>query len=139
MDCRALLPHQLPHTPKLFRDYVENFTKLDSFYDHPPTLKSVLAYARKLEFPRDRRLEVAAILRSQNLPFGSGEATEENLRQLEQGAVAVVSGQQVGLFGGPSYAFYKALSAIEGARKLADHGIAAVPIFWMATEDHDID
>ena len=139
MDCRALLPRQLPHTSKLFRDYVENFPKLDSFYDHNPTLKSVLSYARQLEFPRERRLEVAAILRSQNLLFGRGEATEENLRRFEQGAVAVVSGQQVGLFGGPSYAFYKALSAIAGARKLTGEGIAAVPIFWMATEDHDVD
>ena len=139
MDCRALLPHQLPHTSKLFRDYIENFSKLDSFYDHAPTLKSVLSYARKLKFPRERRLEVAAILRSQNLLFGSGEATEENLQRLEQDAVGVVSGQQVGLFGGPSYAFYKALSAIEGARKLTREGIPAVPIFWMATEDHDVD
>ena len=72
MDCRALLPRQLPHTSKLFRDYVENFPKLDSFYDHAPTLKSVLSYARQLEFPRERRLEVAAILRSQNLLFGRG-------------------------------------------------------------------
>src|SRR6516165_5794688 len=139
MDCRALLPHQLPHTSKLFRDYIENFSKLDSFYDHAPTLKSVLSYARKLKFPRERRVEVAAILRSQNLLFGSSEATEENLQRLEQDAVAVVSGQQVGLFGGPSYAFYKALSAIEGARKLTREGIPAVPIFWMATEDHDVD
>jgi len=139
MDCRALLPHQLPHTSKLFRDYIENFSKLDSFYDHAPTLKSVLSYARKLKFPRERRVEVAAILRSQNLLFGSGEATEENLQRLEQDAVGVVSGQQVGLFGGPSYAFYKALSAIEGARKLTREGIPAVPIFWMATEDHDVD
>jgi len=139
MDCRALLPHQLPHTPKLFRDYVENFSRLESFYEHAPTLKSVVSYARQLEFPRERRLEVASILRSQNLLYGSGETTEENLQRLEQGAVAVVSGQQVGLFGGPSYAFYKALSAVEGARKLTRKGIPAVPVFWMATEDHDVD
>jgi len=139
MDCRALLPHQLPHASKLFRDYVENFSKLESFYDHPPALKSALSYARKLEFPRERRMEVAGILRSQNLLYGSGAAAEENLQRLEQGAVAVVSGQQVGLFGGPAYAFYKALSAIEGARKLTREGVAAVPIFWMATEDHDVE
>ena len=139
MDCRALLPHQLPHTSKLFRDYVENFSRLEPFYEHTPTLKSVLSYARRLEFPEDRRQEVASILRAQNLLYGSGEAAEENLKRLEQGAVAVVSGQQVGLFGGPSYAFYKALSAIEGARKLSGKGIPAVAIFWMATEDHDVD
>lgn len=139
MDCRALLPHQLPHTPKLSRDFVENFSKLESFYNHPPTLKSVFSYARKLEYPRERRVKVAGILRAQNLLYGSGAATEENLQRFEDGALAVVSGQQVGLFGGPGFAFYKALSAIEGARKLTKEGIEAVPVFWMATEDHDVD
>jgi len=139
MDCRSLLPHQLPHTSKLYRDFTENFPAVDTFFAHPPSLKAVSAYAKKLEFPGDRSREVAAILRDQNLGYGSGEATEENLWRLEEGAAAVVSGQQVGLFGGPSYAFYKALTAIETARQLTHEGIAAVPIFWMATEDHDVD
>jgi bacillithiol biosynthesis cysteine-adding enzyme BshC len=58
---------------------------------------------------------------------------------LENGAAAIVSGQQVGLFGGPAYAFYKALSAIRIAEELTAEGIDAVPVFWMATEDHDLD
>jgi bacillithiol biosynthesis cysteine-adding enzyme BshC len=53
--------------------------------------------------------------------------------------VAVVSGQQVGLFGGPAYAFYKAIAAVRIARDLTEQGIDAVPVFWMATEDHDLD
>jgi bacillithiol synthase len=53
--------------------------------------------------------------------------------------VAVVSGQQVGLFGGPAYSFYKALTAIQAAADLVHKGIPAVPVFWMATEDHDVD
>jgi bacillithiol biosynthesis cysteine-adding enzyme BshC len=139
MDCRVLLPHQLPHTSKLFRDYVENFSKLKSFYAHSPELKSVVSVAKKLKFPADRRREVAGILRQQNLIFGCGAETEKNLSRLEQGAVAVVSGQQVGLFGGPAYAFYKALSAVRTAQDLSRAGIEAVPVFWMATEDHDVD
>ena len=58
---------------------------------------------------------------------------------LRTGAVAVVSGQQVALFGGPAFSFYKALSAIQTAHELSQKGIPAVPIFWMATEDHDVD
>jgi bacillithiol synthase len=139
MDCRALLPHQLPHTSKLFRDYVENFSKLKSFYEHSPEFKSVVSVAKKLKFPADRRREVADILRQQNIIFGSAAATEKNLSRLENGAVAVVSGQQVGLFGGPAYSFYKALSAIRTAEDLTRGGIDAVPVFWMATEDHDVD
>lgn len=139
MDCHALLPHQLPHTPKLFRDYVENFSKLESFFSHPPDLKIAAELAHKLSFPVERRREVADILLSQNLRFGSGPETEKNLTLLAEGAVAVVSGQQVGLFGGPSYAFYKALTAIQAAQDLIHKGIPAVPVFWMATEDHDVD
>jgi bacillithiol synthase len=139
MDCRALSPHELPHTPKLFRDYVEHFPKLDSFFAHTPDLKSAAQHAKQLEFPSDRRAQMVDILRAQNLLFGSGPETQKNLDRLADGAVAVLSGQQVGLFGGPSYSFYKALSAIQAANDLSQKGIPAVPIFWMATEDHDVD
>jgi bacillithiol synthase len=139
MDCRALLPHQLPQTPKLFRDYVEHFEKVQTFYEHSPEIKSAADLAHNLDFPVDRRREVAEILRAQNTRFGSGEATARNLDLLAEGAVAVVTGQQVGLFGGPAYSFYKALTAIQVAADLVHKGIPAVPVFWMATEDHDVD
>jgi bacillithiol synthase len=139
MDCRALLPHQLPHTSKLFRDYVENFSKLKSFFEHTPDLTAAARYSKKLKFPAERRAQVAGILRAQNLLYGSGPETEKNLDRFANGAVAVVSGQQVGLFGGPAYAFYKALTAIQAAHELSQKGIPAVPVFWMATEDHDVD
>ncbi len=139
MDCRALLPPALPHTSKLIRDYVQDFPRLAKFYAHKPDLQAAEKYARQLDFPTDRRREVAAILREENLTFGGGPETEANLQRFENGAVAVVSGQQVGLFGGPAYSFYKALTAIESARELSLSGVEAVPIFWMATEDHDVD
>jgi len=139
MDCRALLPHQLPHTSKLFRDFVEHFSRLESFYGHSPDLKSAARCSKKLQFPADRRAQVTGILRAQNQLFGSGPETQKNLDRLATGAVAVVSGQQVGLFGGPAYSFYKALSAIQAAHELSQKGIPAVPVFWMATEDHDVD
>jgi bacillithiol biosynthesis cysteine-adding enzyme BshC len=61
------------------------------------------------------------------------------LARLEKGAVAIVTGQQVGLFSGPAYAIYKALTAVQIAEELTRSGIPAVPVFWMATEDHDLD
>jgi uncharacterized protein YllA (UPF0747 family) len=139
MDCRALAYHQLPHQPKLFIDYLDHFSRVQSFYIHKPTRESVLNETGTLKFPKDRARAVAAILQKQNEQFGSDATTAANLDRLANGAVAVVSGQQVGLFGGPSYSIYKALMAIQVADDLTKQGTEAVPIFWMATEDHDVD
>src|SRR5271154_4865783 len=138
MDCRALAFRQLPHQPKLFLDYLDHFARVKPFYAHEPSAKSVLREAKALKFPRERAAEVAGILRKQNIAFGSDAKTQENLDRLANGAVAVVSGQQVGLFGGPSYSVYKALMAVQITGELTREGIDAVPIFWMATEDHDV-
>jgi bacillithiol biosynthesis cysteine-adding enzyme BshC len=118
---------------------VDDFAGVSNFYAHPPTLDAITQTAKSLDFPAERRREVVSVLRDINAGLGSGEATQRNLERLKNGAVAVVSGQQVGLFGGPAYAFYKALSAIRIAEELSEAGIAAVPVFWMATEDHDLD
>jgi bacillithiol biosynthesis cysteine-adding enzyme BshC len=139
MDCRALASRQLPHQSKLFLSYLDNFSSVKAFYQHPPEVSAVERIARGLRFPDERRREVTAILREQNTAFGAGAATTANLERLEKGAVAIVSGQQVGLFGGPAYSFYKALAAVELAAELTRSGIEAVPVFWMATEDHDVD
>jgi bacillithiol synthase len=139
MDCRALSFRQLPHQPKIFLDYLDHFARVKSFYVHEPTSKAVFAQAKALKFPRERAAAVAGALAKQNAIFGSDAKTQANIDRLAKGAVAVVSGQQVGLFGGPSYSIYKALMAIQVAEELTRQGVEAVPIFWMATEDHDVD
>ena len=102
-------------------------------------MKAVFREAKSLNYPRERAQKVAETLRKQNLAFGSDAETQKNLDRLANGAAAVVSGQQVGLFGGPSYSIYKALMAVQVAQELTRKGIDAVPVFWMATEDHDVD
>jgi bacillithiol biosynthesis cysteine-adding enzyme BshC len=139
MDCRVLAFRQLPHQPKLFLDYLDHFDKVKSFYVHPPAMSAVTRAGRKLDYPDDRRAEVTSILRKQNTALGAGAETISSLDRLEKGAVAVVSGQQVGLFTGPAYSIYKALTAVQLAEELTRGGIPAVPVFWMATEDHDLD
>src|SRR5437667_5560916 len=139
MDCHALAFCQLPHQPKLFLDYLDHFEKVKSFYFHPPAMPAVTRSARKLDYLGERRGEVSSILREQNIALGAGTETLANLDRLERGAVAVVSGQQVGLFSGPAYSVYKALTALQIAEEMTRGGIPAVPVFWMATEDHDLD
>src|SRR5215813_1684414 len=139
MQCRALPFRDLPHQPPLHLAFHDNFDKVKEFYTHEPKLEKAAEIASQLHYPQSRRSAVAAILREQNEAWGAHKAARENIARLEQGAVAVVTGQQVGLFGGPAYSFYKALSAIEGARLLTKSGVDAVPVFWMATEDHDLE
>src|SRR6202043_2201402 len=139
MGCVSIPFRRLPHQPKLFVRLVDDYSGVKQFYPHAPNMEAVKRVASCLEYPAERRREVAGILREQNAAFGASAATTSNLEKLERGAVAVVSGQQVGLFGGPAYAVYKALTAIRLAEELGEAGIPAVPIFWMATEDHDLD
>jgi len=139
MDCRILSFRELPHQPKLFLDFVDQFDAVKAFYGHPPTIEAVRKVARELAYPEEHRRAVTGILRKQNQEFGGSAATLGNLERLETGAIAIVTGQQVGLFSGPAYSFYKTLTAIQIAEELTQEGIDAVPIFWMATEDHDLD
>src|SRR6266478_3088072 len=139
MDCRVLTFRQLPHQPKLFLEYLDHFERVKAFYAHPPAMSAVKGAAQNVDYPDDRRAEVTSILRRQNIALGAGRNTLTNLDRLEKGAVAVVSGQQVGLFSGPAYSVYKALTAVQIAEELTRGGNPAVPVFWMATEDHDLD
>lgn len=138
MESHCLPTSRLPHTTQLFAAYLDHFDRVRSIYAHEPTLEGVLHSASEVRWDPAIRREVVAILREQNQSFGADAATAENLHRLENGAVAVVTGQQVGLFTGPAYTFYKALSAFRWAQLLTGKGTDAVPIFWLATEDHDL-
>ena len=84
---------------------------------------------------------MAALLRKQAQRFDVLDVSGESLARFERpNSLAVVAGQQPGLFGGPLYTLYKALTAIAYARDLEKAtGVPAVPIFWVASDDHDFD
>ncbi len=138
MDCRPYPLSRLPHTTRLFSDYLENFSRVSNFYAHPPTREGVLRAAESPNLAPELRERVADLLATQNGELGADTAVERNLERFRKGAVTVVTGQQVGLFGGPAYTFYKALAAVRLARELTESGVEAVPVFWLATEDHDL-
>src|SRR5437868_2387440 len=84
------------------------------------------------------RSELCDALEAMNRGWGATKETLANIETLRAlDCVAVVSGQQAGLFTGPLYTIYKALSAVKLAGCLAQRGTPAVPVFWIATEDHD--
>jgi bacillithiol biosynthesis cysteine-adding enzyme BshC len=138
MDARTIPAAELPHTTKLFRSYLTEFARVAPFYAYAPTAEAERASAAGVRLSPAVRARVVEILRAQNRAFGADASTFQSLDRLASGAVAVVTGQQVGLFSGPAYSFYKALSAIRWAKELTGQGMDAVPVFWLATEDHDL-
>ncbi len=138
MECHCIPGVGIPHTTPLYNAYIGNFPAVSSFYEHAPTLESVRRVAAGVHLEPDLRRKVAVVLRAENRRFGADSSVEASLDRLESGAVAIVSGQQVGLFSGPSYTFYKALTALRLAEDLSAAGTPAVAVFWLATEDHDL-
>jgi bacillithiol biosynthesis cysteine-adding enzyme BshC len=131
---------RIPHQSRLFLDYLKDPLALRRFYpsavrfhhELPQRVPEVLAAHR---VDRDR---VADALAAMNKRWGSGEETLNNIELLRDAdCVAVVSGQQAGLFTGPLYTIYKALSAVKLAGCLRQRNTKAVPVFWIAAEDHD--
>jgi bacillithiol biosynthesis cysteine-adding enzyme BshC len=142
MESNCIPYREIPHTAELFLTFLDDFARVSSYYAHPPTAAGVDAAARAANFDPGVRRNVVEILREQNLRFASAgkldSSSARNLERLAAGAVAIVTGQQVGLFSGPAYTFYKALSAVRSAEEATRRGIDAVPVFWLATEDHDL-
>ncbi len=141
MESHCIPFREIPHTAKLFNAFLEDFSRVSTYYAHPPNASGVEAAAREVKLDPGVRKAVIEILREQNERFVPANkldpATARNLERLAAGAVAIVSGQQVGLFSGPAYTLYKALSAVRCAEETTRRGIEAVPVFWLATEDHD--
>src|SRR5438046_2306912 len=133
MHCSCVRQSDLPNTTRLFADVLYHPDRTAAFFQHPLRgLEGFQAAARQIEFSDERRAALIDALRVQN-------PESPALQRLAQpGTVAVVTGQQVGLFSGPSYTIYKALHAVKLAAWLTANGIQAVPVFWLATEDHDL-
>jgi bacillithiol biosynthesis cysteine-adding enzyme BshC len=125
----------MPHSSQLFLDYTESPEPLAPFYSTAATGKGWMREGRKLS--AEHRARLADLLAAQNVAFGGGEAIARNIDRLRNGASAVVTGQQVALFGGPLYTLLKAATAIARAREATQAGFDTVPIFWLASEDHD--
>lgn len=138
MRFSCILPAEMPGSTRLYSTFLSDFSRVQSFYRHRPNTTGIEQAAREIQLEDSIRRAVVEVLRKQNQSFGAGDATTQNLDRLAGNAVAVVTGQQVGLFGGPAYSVYKALTAVHVARELTGRGINAVPVFWLATEDHDL-
>lgn len=131
---------RIPHQSRLFLDYLKDPVALRNFYPSAVRFHHELAQRvpEVLGAYRVDRNRVCDALAAMNGRWGAGEPTLKNIELLrESDCIAVVSGQQAGLFTGPLYTVYKALSAVKLAGCLQQRNTKAVPVFWIAAEDHD--
>jgi bacillithiol biosynthesis cysteine-adding enzyme BshC len=137
----ALDRERLPGTSALFGDYLARHEKVAEFFPADPRALTERFDPQAVLTGRTfDRAHLADILERQNLGWSASGETMAAIERLRRPDVlTVVTGQQVGLFTGPLYAVYKALSVLQLTRALRGHlGDRFVPLFWMAAGDHDL-
>jgi len=135
-DCISF--NAIPHTTRIFSDFLSYSSAIRKFYPTQPDAEHIAAFAKSVARDLARQAAVADALEKQNRSWGASEATLRNLQRLHDGAFAVVTGQQVGLFGGPLLALFKVASVLALAKQVEALGVPCVPVFWLASEDHDL-
>src|SRR5271165_6481406 len=136
-DCISF--NSIPHTTRIFSDFLSYSPAIRKFFPTPPDADHVTAFAKSVPRDRERQFRVADALEKQNRAWGASQQTLRNIERLREGAFAIVTGQQVGLFGGPLMSLFKIASALALAKQVQQAGVDCVPVFWLATEDHDLD
>lgn len=139
MNAHCLPFQKIPHSTRLFLDYLSYSPEVHSFYPRSPMFAEWFRdEASRVNYDNARRARVANVLERQNRAWNASPKTLANIDRLRRGAVAAVTGQQVGLFGGPLFSIFKALTAVKLSDQASEGGVDCVPIFWLATEDHDL-
>ena len=131
---------RFPWIRRLSADYAYNFSHVAPFFAGNPADRDAWAQAiARTQAHERRRSDVAALIGAQQERRGAPARALEAGRALrDRRTVAIVTGQQAGLFGGPLFTLLKALSAIKLADQVSrDHRVPAVAIFWIEGEDHD--
>jgi bacillithiol biosynthesis cysteine-adding enzyme BshC len=136
----AIAVSRLPWIRPLVGAYATDFASVAPLFAGNPADPAAWrdTIGRVQRAPRDRA-RLAALVAAQQDRRGAPDAARQNAARLADPAtVAVVTGQQAGVFGGPLYTLLKAVTTIQLARLVErEHGVAAVPVFWVEAEDHD--
>ncbi|MBM4161418.1 MAG: bacillithiol biosynthesis cysteine-adding enzyme BshC [Ignavibacteria bacterium] len=125
----------------LFVDFVSDFSRVQKFYSS--NFRDEAHWHSRLEKVTGRQIDrsvLVQVLAKQNKDFHCGVRTLANIDTLlNDNAVAVVTGQQVGLFTGPLYTIYKTLTTLKLVAQLTERfpDYSFVPVFWLEGEDHD--
>ena len=131
---------RFPWIRRLAADYAYDFRSVAPFFSGDPSQHAAWAeaIARAQAYDRSRE-EIAAVLAGQLERRQAPRRAREAAQLLaDRRTVAVVTGQQAGLFGGPLFTLLKALTALKLAAQVShDHNVPAIAVFWIDAEDHD--
>lgn len=139
--------HKIPYSEtgyfsQLICDYLDQDEKLSGFYGHFPNLENFKKQIAEKQFSAENRQVLVSALRKQYEVLEDDQVTQDSLDLLaESNTYTVTTGHQLNLFTGPLYFLYKIISTITLSRKLKEAYPDSnfVPVYWMATEDHDFD
>lgn len=132
----------IPGHQNLFLDYLYEFENVSDFYSNDFRNKENYLKIFK-NIVENRKLlspDISAVIENQYSSLKPGDLTKQNITKLkEKRTLAIVTGQQLGILGGPLYTFYKIITAIKLSRFLSERydDYNFVPVFWLEGDDHD--
>ena len=128
----------------LICDYLDRKKELAAFYGRYPSPEALAEQAevKGEQFSQERRTKLVGQLHQQYASIGLSETTRQQIDSLAKpNSFTITTGHQLNLFTGPLYFLYKIVSVINLCRRMKAQfpGNHFVPVFWMASEDHDFD
>ena len=127
---------------KLISDYLSDSEGLKAFHNGIPSLERLIDQSDNREFSSDKREVLSLALKSQYDGFSDAEGVLMNIEALKnESAYTVTTGHQLCLYAGPMFSILKIISVINICHQLSknDPSKTFVPVFWMASEDHDLE
>lgn len=135
---------EIPGNTKLFLDYLSSFDKVQKYYKYNFRDKEqiITKFKQLSESPNEFRAELSSIISGQYKNLAPSSKTLKNISSLKnKETIAVITGQQLGILGGPLYTVYKIITAIKLCSHLSERydNYNFVPVFWLEGDDHDFE
>ena len=132
----------IPGHQNLFLDYLYEFENVSDFYtyDFRNRENYLKIFKNITENRQNLSPDISSVISEQYSNLAPTELTEKNIKKLsDKKTLAIVTGQQLGILGGPLYTFYKIITAIKLSRFLSERydDYNFVPVFWLEGDDHD--
>lgn len=125
-----------------FTDYISQKSKVSEFYNVFPSIENLGEFASKRQYNDNQREILVNVLTKQYADIENNELVLANIQSLlNSSTFTITTGHQLNLATGPMYVILKLITTINAAKELSEKfpSINVVPIYWMATEDHDFE